>query len=132
MRNSVANTLPGTRVNLEVLRNGNTQALTATVGELEASRVAASAPTGERGAGGRFGLSVEPGDEGLTVVDLDPTGVAAESGLQEGDVIQKVDGRAVKSAGELRSALDRKDGKPSLLIVKRQNTTLFLTLRAQD
>ena len=123
--------MPGTRVNLEVLRDGKTEALTATLGELAAPKGRASEPSLERGEGGKYGLTVESGDEGLSIVEVDPSGVAAESGLQRGDVILKVDGRAVKSATDLKSALDRTDGKPSLLLVKRQDATIFLTLKAQ-
>jgi serine protease Do len=70
-------------------------------------------------------------DKGVVVAELDPNGIAAQSGLQEGDVIAKVDGKAVTSAAEVKSALDRKDGKPSLLVVEREGRSLFLTLRAQ-
>ena len=129
LRNSVASTKPGSSVSLQVLRNGRTETLQATVAELEARRERATTPSSERGEG-RFGMTVEPGDDGLTVVDLDPSGAAAESGLQEGDVIVKVDGRNVKSGTELKSALDRTDGKPSLLLVKRESSTFFVTLRA--
>jgi serine protease Do len=131
LRNAVAGTEPGTRVSVDVLRNGRTETLQATVGELEAKRVRASARESERADGGKFGMSVESDNDGLVVTDLDPSGIAAESGLQPGDVIQKVDGTAVKSVSELKSALDRKDGKPSLLLVNRKGTTLFLTLKAE-
>jgi Do/DeqQ family serine protease len=130
LRNSVASTKPGTSVSLEVLRNGRTETLQATVGELEAKRERVSTPSAERGEG-RFGMTVESGTDGVAIVELDPSGIAAESGLQQGDVIQKVNGRSVKSAAELKSALDRTDGKPSLLLVNRDGTTLFLTLRSK-
>ena len=130
LRNAVASTMPGTRVNLEVFRNGKTEALQATVGELTAAKGRSSEPALERSEGGKYGMTVEAGEEGLTIVQLDPASIAAESGLQEGDVIQKVDGRTLRSATELKSALDRNDGKPSLLLVKRGAATIFLTLRA--
>jgi Do/DeqQ family serine protease len=130
LRNSVASTKPGTSVSLEVLRNGRTETLQATVGELEAKRERVSTPSAEGGEG-RFGMTVESGTDGVAIVELDPSGIAAESGLQQGDVIQKVNGRSVKSAAELKSALDRTDGKPSLLLVNRDGTTLFLTLRSK-
>jgi serine protease Do len=130
-RNSVANTLPGTKVALTVRRDGRTQILDATVGELE-TRAARGTRGGsdERGSEGRFGMTLQSTEEGVTVADLDPNGVAAESGLRPGDVIRKVDGRAVKSPAEVKSALDRKDGRPSLLVVEREGRSLFLTLRA--
>jgi len=131
LRNEVANTAPGTRVAVEVLRDGHSQTLQATVGELEAKKLRTSAHESERGDSGKFGMTIETDDEGLVVTDVDPSGIAAESGLQPGDIIQKVDGHAVKSVTELKSALDRKDGKPSLLLVNRKGTTIFRTLRAE-
>lgn len=132
LRNAVGNTLPGTKVSLTVLRNGRTETLNATVGELEAKKTAArSNSNGERGSEGRFGMGLQQDDNGVVVAQLDPNGVAAESGLAEGDVIQKVDGKAVKTPAEVKAALDRKDGKPSLLVIERDGRTLFLTLRAE-
>ena len=130
LRNSVASTKPGTSVSLQVLRDGRTETLQATVAELESKRERVSSPSAERGEG-RFGMSVEPGTSGVAVVELDPSGIAAESGLQQGDVIEKVDGRNVRTTAELKSALNRTDGKPSLLLVNRGGTTIFLTLRGR-
>jgi serine protease Do len=130
LRNSVASTTPGSAVSLEVLRNGRTETLKATVAELESKRERLSNPSAERGEG-RFGMTVESGNAGVTVVDIDPAGIAAESGLQQGDVIEKVDGRTVRTTAELKAALDRTDGKPSLLLVKRDGTTIFMTLRSK-
>jgi Do/DeqQ family serine protease len=131
LRNSVASTKPGTAVEVQVLRNGRTETLQATVGELVAAKErSTSSPAAEKSEG-RFGMTLESGPDGLTVADLDPSGVAAESGLQPGDVIQKVDGRSVRTAAELKSALDRTDGKPSLLVVAREDQTFFVTLKAR-
>jgi serine protease Do len=131
-RNSVAATTPGSRVSIDVLRNGRTETLQATVGELEAPSGSRTRPSLERNdSTGKFGMTVESDDEGVVITDLDPAGIAAESGLLPGDVIEKVDGRAVRSGTELKSALDRKDGKPSLLIVNRKGQTLFVTLRGE-
>src|SRR3954462_7400723 len=67
LRNAVANTLPGTRVAIGVLRNGHTETLSATVGELPATKASAAARPEDRGSEGRFGMSVEPVDNGLAV-----------------------------------------------------------------
>jgi serine protease Do len=64
-------------------------------------------------------------------MEVDPSGIAAESGIQEGDVIEKVNGKTVTTGAELKSALDRTDGKPSLLVVNRKGTDIFVTLRAE-
>ncbi len=143
LRNAVAATTPGTTVPVEVLRDGQKHTLQATVGELDAKRADASTPAAQRGEG-KFGMSVQPltpdlaeeagvprGTQGVLVADVDPSGLAAESQIQPGDVIEKVDGRAVKSGEDLKAALDRTDGKPSLLLVHRKDATIFLTLRAK-
>ena len=131
LRNAIGNTLPGSKVTLTVLRDGRTQALTATLGQLEPAKAAAHAEPGERGSESRFGMGLQSGEGGVVVAQLDPSGVAAESGIQEGDVIQRIDGKVVKSASEVKAALDRKDGKPSLLVIERDGRSLFLTLRAE-
>ena len=132
LRNAVAATTPGTRVTVDVLRDGRTQSLQATVGELEGQKGASNGrPSLERSEStGKFGMTVDSDDDGVVITDLDPSGIAAESGLQPGDVIHKVDGRAVRSGADLKAALDRKDGKPSLLLIDRKGATIFVTLRA--
>jgi serine protease Do len=143
LRNEVAATTPGSTVSLQVLRNGHTENLKATVAELP-SKGGHAETTGERSGEGRFGMSVQPltpdvaeqvgvprTTRGVVVADIDPSGIAADSGLQEGDVIEKVDGQAVTSVEALKSVLDRDSGKPALLIVNRKGTDLFLTLRSR-
>jgi len=143
LRNEVAATMPGTTVPLEVVRDGRTETLHATVGELD-SKAAATESSSDRGEGGRYGMTVEPltpsiaeqigvprDTQGVVIDSVDPAGVAADSQLAEGDVIEKVNGKTVKSAEELRSALDANAGKPSLLLVQRKDATVFLTLRGK-
>jgi serine protease Do len=131
LRNVVASTLPGTRVPLTVLRDGRTETLNVTVGELEAAKARPDRRSSERGDEGRFGMMLESSDKGVVVAGLDPNGVAAESGLSENDVIVKVDGKAMKTPADVKSALTRTDGKPSLVVVERDGRMLFLTLRAE-
>ena len=143
LRNDVSSTAPGSSVTLSVFRNGRTERVTTTVGELAAKRDR-SPRAAEHGSEGRFGMGVQPltpdlaeeagvpgVTQGLIITSLDPSGIAAESGFQEGDVIEKVNGAAVKTVDELKSALDRNGGKPSLVIVNRKGTDVFLTLRAE-
>jgi S1-C subfamily serine protease len=133
LRLQVADTLPGTKVPVTVLRDGRTETFDVTLGTLESAKAAKNGgANGEQSGAGRFGMSLQSDDSGgVAVAQLDPNGIAAESGLREGDVITKVDGKAVKTPAEVKSALDRKDGKPSLLVVQRDNQSLFLTLRAE-
>ncbi len=143
LRNDVASSTPGSSVSMKVYRDGRTDTVQAKLGELAAKRDKSDSPSDDRGEG-TFGMSVQPltpdlaeragvprGTHGVLVTDLDPYGIAADSGIQEGDVIEKVDGKTVKTAAELKSALDRQDGKPSLVVVNRRGTDIFVTLRAE-
>ena len=140
LRNRIASTKPGSTVRVTILRDGREQALTATLGELAGMR---GVPVDEDARGtarGGFGLSVEPltperarqlgvrAERGLIVGAVTAGSAAERAGLRAGDVIETVDGRAVSSAQELRQALEATPDRPALLLVHRQDQTLFLTM----
>jgi Do/DeqQ family serine protease len=144
LRNAISAMEPGSRATISVLRNGQRQSLQATLAELKTARQRGDdeQPAGHPAAG-RFGMSVEPvtpdladqlgmprSTKGVAVVDLDPSGAAAEAGVQEGDVIAKVNGHDVQSGADLRSALESAGTKPALLLVHRKDATIFIPLRA--
>jgi serine protease Do len=144
LRNDVAATAPGTTVAVEVLRNGKAETLQTTVGELAPAKGERVSRSNDRSEGGKYGMSVQPltpdladevgvprSTQGVVVAGVDPEGIAADSQLQEGDVIEKVNGKAVTTVDALRSALDANGGKPSLLLVHRKDATIFLTLRSK-
>jgi serine protease Do len=143
LRNDISSTTPGSTVSLQLLRDGRTETVKATLGEMSAKRERAESSAPGRGEG-KFGMGLEPltpelaeqvgvpsGTRGLLVAEVDPSGIAAESGIQEGDVIIKVDGKPVTTVDELRSSLDRKDGKASMVLISRKGANFFLTLRAR-
>jgi len=111
--------------------------------ELEASRTRASANDGESRDRefGPTGMAVEPltpevarelglsaRQEGVVVSDVNPEGAAAAAGLKPGDVITHVNGEAVKTPSELKSALGASSDRPALLLVTRDKADLFLAL----
>jgi len=144
LRNRVAGTRPGSEVAIEVVRNGRSETLHATLDELEASRTRASRDNGESNGQefGPTGMTVEPltpdvarelglssRKEGVVVRDVNPDGAAASAGLKPGDVIAQVNGQAVKTTGELKAALGAAGDRPALLLVTRENADIFLALR---
>ena len=130
-------------VNLKVIRDGRPETLKATLAELPSNKEEGlSTSNDEGGKGGKFGMTVLPvtpelaerfelarGTKGVVITNVDPDGVAADTGLQPGDVIQKVNGRDVASTAELRDSLAQAtDGKPALLLVSREGQSRFVTL----
>ena len=141
LRNHIASTLPGAAVTLTVLRDGRERELRAILDEL----VAADQSNGngeDSTAGSGFGMSLEPvtpataaqlglprGASGLLVTQVDPSGAAADAGLQKGDVVIEVNRQPVHSVAEFNRALKRAAQRPALLLVNRNGTDLYLTLR---
>jgi Do/DeqQ family serine protease len=143
LRNRIAATKPGSTVSLEIFRDGKTEEVRATLGALEPSRERASSDAGESdGESGLTGMTVESltpqvarqlglsdRSEGVVIRDVDPDGAAASAGLRPGDVIRQVNGGAVKTPGELKSALAATRDRPALLLVTRENADLYVALR---
>jgi len=67
----------------------------------------------------------------VVISDVEPSGAAASAGLREGDVIQQVNGKPVRTAEDVRSALNSTGGKPAVLLITRGNNTIFVPLRAR-
>jgi len=143
-RNEIAATKPGTSITLDVLRDGKTSSMKATLAESTPAKDADREDEGAPGESAKYGMTVEPitpeiarqldldrDTRGAVITDVDPSGAAASAGLREGDVIQQVNGRAVRSVDEVRSALSAATGKPSVLLIQRGDATVFVPLRAR-
>lgn len=149
LRNIVAAMQPGSNVEVTAVRNGHDQNFQIALAELPARPQAGSddeSGDGAAGVGnGKFGLSVQPltpntasqfgldaSDEGVFVTKVDPAGSAAEAGIRQGDLIQEVNRQPVKTPSEFVSALQRSGAKPALVLVKRRNNVIYLTLKADS
>jgi serine protease Do len=67
---------------------------------------------------------------GVLVAEVDPGGPGAAAGLRPRDIILEVDRQPVKNLDSWRRALDRAAGeKITLLLVRRDHGTIFITLR---
>jgi len=145
----VANTTVGSRVPLEILRNGRRQTVYVTV---------ADRPTNEEldklngGTGGSdqgtttpnagptqkaLGLSLAPVTpelarganlpptaHGVIITAVDPNSDASDEGLQRGDLIISVNGAQVTNPGQVIAAVNaaRQAGRPSVLLLVKRGT----------
>ena len=142
LRNRVANTSPGSKATVAVVRDGSERSFTVTLGEAEGKRSerAGGPATGDDNAA--LGISVEPVTSdvasrlgapkdirGLVVRQVNPEGRAADAGLREGDIIQEVNRQPVSTVEDLRSAVRRTTAKPLLMLIQREGRDQFLTVK---
>ena len=146
-RNEIAATPPGRTVTLRIWREGSEQELRPTLGEFvpeerPARPTEESSPETRGSDSGRLGIAVQPlttalarelgisaDTQGLVVVEVDPSGPAADVGIQRGDVIEQVNQQPLRSIGDLRTAVERAGKDPLLLLVNHRGATIFVTIR---
>jgi serine protease Do len=141
---------PGTSVRIGVLRQGGEKSIVAAVGRLPESRPASAVGQQQQeepeqettGRGGStdddLGLKLAPAssilgarEQGVIVTGVDPTGLAADQGLELGDVILEVSGQSVTTPAEIRNALGdaRRQGKQqALLRLRSGDATRFVAI----
>lgn len=123
---------PGDVVNVELIREGKTEKIKATLGEMRTvSRFRTLMIPEERGDRNieierlierpmrevnvevrtqrpKLGLQVEEqaSGKGLKVLDVKPDAPAAKSGLKTGDILEQIDGKSINSVEDMRGALE--------------------------
>lgn len=140
----VADTPIGTKVPVKVIRAGSSKTITVHIEELKEDVI--DEVIDETGnAIDKFGLRTQDitpeiartlgtgNVNGALVSDVEADSVAAEAGLQRGDLIIEVNSKPVASSAEFRAYTKAaKSGVPLLLLVKRGESTIFLTLKSAE
>ncbi len=131
LRNVVAETAPGTMVDVTVLRDKKEIRMTVQIGELEKKVEEVKAPAG----GDLLGLSVEKvtpeiarrvglrSATGVIVTGVEPESPAAIVGLAKGDIIFRVGGRKVSSPREFSSFVEEAVKEGEVLMLLRDGKT---------
>jgi serine protease Do len=137
LRNVIASTPPGTKVDFTVFRDGQRLTLAVELGRLPDDPVVAAGGSGLDDLLG-FSISTLTGElarryeigeniAGVVVTAIGPASAAYRAGLREGDVIVSVDKRAVKNRQDFTAlAGDRKKGERILLRIWREGGTMFI------
>jgi serine protease Do len=152
----VANTPPGTRIPVELLRDGKRQTVTVTVGkrppeeqlaqfnpEDDSGMPQEDAPAANAAASLGIGVTpltpsiarsigVDPSIRGVVVTGTDPASDAASKGIRRGDVIVSVNRAPVATAAELtrQVAQAKAAGRDQVLLyVQRRGQGIFMPVR---
>lgn len=144
----VANSQVGSRIPLEIIRQGKRASVNVVVtqrptedqlaklsgGNGDNSSGTATSPAAPQRA---LGLSLSPltpdlaraanlpsTSHGVIVTAVDPNGDAADQGIQRGDLIVSINNQAVTSPGQVVAAIDaaRKAGRSSVLLLIKRST----------
>ncbi len=132
----------GSEARVEVIRDGKEMEIELTIGEApERGEPVVGTIDGGEDSSARLGLIVEPVPDtvlerlsisgGVRVTDA--MGNAVESGLRPGDIITKLDNRAVADTASFADiADDLEPGRSVAVLVIRGQSPLFLALRVPD
>jgi len=145
-RMDVANTRPGTKVPMKVYRGGKTLDMSIEIGERPEQVVVAQENSGEESVW--LGLhvdeatkreyrrrySVERGQTGVIVLDVEAGSPAGEAGIREGDIITEVYTQEVDGLEDYVSVAEKlKDRKAAIaFLVKRGRSTQYVTVNPDE
>jgi serine protease Do len=142
LRNFIASMKPGSNVEMTVARNGSTMKVTVNLDERTEDALALFG--GGRPGDSVIGAQLEPLTAerarelnlegpavGLLVTKIEDNSVAAQGGIQVGDVIEQAAGKPLSSVEEFQAILaEAKDNEQAVrMIIRRGNVRLLLVIR---
>jgi len=132
----VAETPVGKRVEVELYRDGKPLKVFVTTAPAESAP--AQSPRPAESEAGPLGLSVQDlgaeqrarGLSGVVVTELEPGGIAEDSGIQRGDIITSVNQKKVRNLAEYRRAMrDANTRGAAALLIRRGNASIYFALK---
>jgi serine protease Do len=141
LRSRIGMMNPNTTAKLKVMRGGNAENISVTLGDFPDKEERAGVVEGNTD-NGLQGVAVEnltpetvqelklpAGSKGVVVDQVSPESRAAEAGLQRGDVIKQVNHQSITNVKEYSQAVGAaKKDQPVLLLVDRNGSTMFLAV----
>lgn len=137
-RNRIAQTPPGSRETLVVIRDGERREINVTIGRLGKDNLLAQA---HAASAEKLGLSVQtltpelaqqfnarPG-HGVVVTQVEPGSIAAMAGIETGNVVLEVNRRPIDSAAAFNHAVEEsQQDKRVLLLIASANAQRYVVL----
>jgi serine protease Do len=142
---AVAGLVPGTKVELDIIRNGEPRQLMVDLGERKEEAITAAIPAPTPQPELKLGLNVQDltpelvekfklkDQKGVLISKIEPGSTAQEQGLREGDLIKEVNRQTVTNSEEFKAAIAQiKQGDSVLLRVARENRAFYSVLNPKS
>lgn len=139
----IAGKAVGTKIPLTIYRNGKSQKITVTIGELQDDTRIAKDQSNEDSST-RLGIQVQSltpetrqtfrtdATTGVVITTIQPSSAAAQARLRVGDVIVEINGGEIKSVQTYQRIVSRlKKGQVIRLLIQRGESLLYTTLKTQ-
>lgn len=142
-KNQISTFAPGTKVDLEVLRDGKTTKIAATTGERPGSTTIAKKfdKSGANDEGVLNGVAVDDIDranrrdlniparlKGAVITQVDPASASARAGLKAGDVILEINRQPVANAKDAVDLSAKADSKKTLLTLWSKGSRIYVVV----
>ncbi|MDH4227133.1 MAG: DegQ family serine endoprotease [Deltaproteobacteria bacterium] len=149
LRSIVAATVPGSTVDVKVVRDGKERALKITVATKkdtaeEEGKGRETTEDEDEKSGKRLGIGVTDitksiaerfrldSTDGVLIASVKQDGLGAEAGLRRGDIIREMNGKAVKDVAEFNKILKAVKKGILRLRIKRGEGFMFVTIKLKD
>jgi serine protease Do len=135
----VASTSPNTQVTVQIIRDGKSKEIKATIGTMPEEGAEAPTTTKESPWGltvqnltpelaQRFGW--EQNERGVVISEVKPGSPAGEAKLRQGDLVKEVNRQKIQNVRDYNQAIQKtKKGESLLLLIKRGTNTFFVALK---
>lgn len=139
---AVSGTEPGTKLNLQVLRDGSTKDITVTTEQRpngksgeemlsqnsDDSGVLNGVAVDDLDAEARQQLNIPPRVKGAVITSVDPNSASAQAGLHAGDVILEINHKPVHSAQDAVNLTSKTESKKTLVKLWSHDNTIYVVV----
>jgi serine protease Do len=132
----VAEATIGQKVDVEIFRDGKVRNISVTLEKMDSASASQQSSAGPQA--GWLGMTVEelPGNlrisglRGVLITEVDPGGMAAETGIQRGDVIISVNQNKIAGLSDYARAMKEAERKGNVaILVKRGKANIYFALK---
>jgi serine protease Do len=136
----IGNKNPGTKITLTLLRENNKMIKTVILGNRDENKISQDNKSPDKIILNNYGMEVSdlsndirnnyniPDNiKGVVITDIDPQGTAAESGINVGDVIYKINNNNISNINDIKKILDN-NNQTNYFFIYRKNKTLIIVM----